>query len=107
LVECFLEEGLIARDAYMPFLNLFGSRLEHPTDTPLDADRLTATAGLSLASATIIGHAEAGTVRLIGAHIRRPTLPVHMLWLVPRPGRHREPAQPQRARLLTRASRLP
>jgi hypothetical protein len=69
LVGCFLDEGLIARDAHMPFLSLFGSRLEHPTDTPLDADRLTATAGLSLARAAIVGHAEGGAVRLIGAHI--------------------------------------
>jgi hypothetical protein len=53
----------------MPFLSLFGSRLEHPTDIPLDADRLAATAGLSLARAAIVGHAEGGAVRLIGAHI--------------------------------------
>jgi hypothetical protein len=69
LTNCFLEEGVLAGDAHLPLLDLTGCRLEHPTEPPLDAGRLTATAGLYFAHAVIAGHCERGTVRLVGARI--------------------------------------
>ena len=68
LYECFLEEGIVARDARLLFLALNGCRLEHPAEPPLDAERLTCGA-LSLGGARIIGHAEMRAVNLRGAHI--------------------------------------
>jgi len=67
LRECFLEEGIVARDANMPGMALLGCRLEHPTEPPLDADRLTCTS-LVLQDAAINGHSEGGAVSLTGAH---------------------------------------
>jgi hypothetical protein len=68
LVDCLLGEGLVARDATLPFLALAGCRLEHPAEPPLDADRLTA-AVLVLHRAVIIADCKAGAVRLAGAHL--------------------------------------
>ena len=68
LKDCYLEEGLLARNARLPDLDLTGCHLEHPTGPPLDAERLTC-GTLCLDKATIIGHAEAGAVNLSGGHI--------------------------------------
>jgi hypothetical protein len=68
LVDCLLGEGLVARDAKLPFLSLSGCRLEHPAQPPLDADRLTA-AALGLDRAVITAACEAGAVGLTGAHL--------------------------------------
>ena len=68
LVDCLLGEGLVARDAKLPFLSLSGCRLEHPDQPPLDADRLTA-AALGLDRAVITAACEAGAVGLAGAHL--------------------------------------
>jgi hypothetical protein len=67
-VDCLLGEGLVARDAKLLFLSLFGCRLEHPAQPPLDADRLTA-AALGLDRAVITAACEAGAVGLAGAHL--------------------------------------
>jgi len=68
LKDCYLEEGLLARNARLPDLDLTGCHLEHPTEPPLDAERLTC-GTLCLDKATIIGHSEAGAVNLSGGHI--------------------------------------
>ena len=68
LRDCLLEEGLLARDAHLAFVGLTGCQLEHPAETPLDADRLTCSQ-LNLRGARIIGRTGAGAVRLLGAHI--------------------------------------
>jgi len=68
LEDCLLEEGLFAQDAQLASLSLTRCQLEHPTEPPLDAARLTCGV-LALEGARIIGHAEAGAVRLTGAHI--------------------------------------
>ena len=41
LSDCLLEDGLIARDARLFTLILTGCHLEHPTEPPLEVDRLT------------------------------------------------------------------
>jgi hypothetical protein len=68
LYDCLLGEGLVARDATLPFLILSGCRLEHPAQPPLDADRLTAVV-LALDRAVITADCETGAVGLAGAHI--------------------------------------
>ena len=68
LKDCYLEEGLLARNARLSDLDLTGCHLEHLTEPPLDAERLTC-GMLRLDMATIIGHAEAGAVNLPGAHV--------------------------------------
>ena len=68
LNDCFLEEGVLARDAHLARVGLAGCQLEHATEPPLDADRLTCSV-LTLNGARIVGHAEHGAVRLLGAHI--------------------------------------
>ena len=67
LRDCLLEEGILAPDAHLATVSLSGCHLEHPTEPPLDTDRLTCNV-LILIKATIIGHAEAGAVLLRGAH---------------------------------------
>src|SRR5512133_3667137 len=69
LHDCLLSEGLAVSDATLPFLVLSGSRLEHPSQPPLDADRLTAVAGLSLAGTMITADCRPGAVRLVDAHL--------------------------------------
>jgi hypothetical protein len=72
LTDCFLKEGLVARDARLSFFSLARCRLEHPTEPALDGDRLTCSV-LDLAETTIISHAEGGgAVRLSDAHIGGP-----------------------------------
>jgi hypothetical protein len=73
LYDCILDEGLVARDATLPFLDLSGSRLEGSAQQPpVDADRFTATL-LILDRAVITADCETGVVRLIGAHLGRLT----------------------------------
>jgi hypothetical protein len=69
LVDCFLEEGLDATNAVLPFLGLVGCRLEGSYRSPLDAGQLTAAAGLSIASTLITANCVEGAVRLIGARV--------------------------------------
>ena len=69
LSDCFLEEGLFARDARLASVRLTGCQLEHPAEPPLYADRLICSR-LSLSGARIIADAdELGAVRLPAAHI--------------------------------------
>ena len=68
LKDCYLEEGLLARNARLSSLDLTGCHLEHPTEPPMDGERLTC-GMLCLDKATIIGHAEAGALNLPGARI--------------------------------------
>ena len=68
LKDCYLEEGLLARNAHLPDFDLTGCHLEHPTEPSLDAERLTC-GTLCLDEATIIGHSEVGAVNLSGGHI--------------------------------------
>jgi len=68
LEDCLLEEGLVARDAHLATVGLIGCQLEHPTEPPMSADRLTCSI-LDLSKATIIGHTKAGAVRLRDCHI--------------------------------------
>ena len=68
LRDCLLEEGVFARDARLASVSLAGCQLEHPDEPPLDAEGLTCRV-LDLSRARIIGHADAGAVRLLGAHI--------------------------------------
>jgi hypothetical protein len=69
LFDCFLPQGLVARDASMPALILHGCILEHSVQPPLAADRLCVTSDVSLDKTLITAHAEAGALRLPGAHI--------------------------------------
>jgi hypothetical protein len=68
LSDCLLGEGLVARHATLPFLVLSGCRLEHPSQPPLDAERLTAT-WLALDGAVIAAACETGAVGLAGARL--------------------------------------
>jgi hypothetical protein len=88
LKDCFLPEGVLARGARLAAVSLTGCQLgltehltqagdqtdpfptAHRTDPPLDAPRLTCSV-LDLTGVRIIGHAPAGAVNLIGAHIDR------------------------------------
>jgi hypothetical protein len=69
LRRCLLEQGVVARDADLPALDLSGSLLEHPHEAPVDADRLTTTV-LALDHTVINAHNGRGAVRLAGAHLR-------------------------------------
>ena len=68
LSDCFLEEGLNARDLSIAGLVLDGCRLEHPAEPALDADRMTA-AALDLARANVSAANAGGAVRLVNAHL--------------------------------------
>ena len=68
LIDCFLDEGLTARGARLPFLNVEGSLLEHRSEPALYAARFTASA-LFLDRATITASCEDGAVRVAGAHL--------------------------------------
>jgi hypothetical protein len=70
LDDCLLGKGVVARDAKLPLLILCGCRLEHPSEPPLDADRLTA-AALYLDRAMITANCVNGAVRLAGAQLGR------------------------------------
>jgi len=70
LEDCFLAEGILAQDAYLATVDLSGCLMEHPTEPPLDATRLTCRQ-LSLRNASVISHSEGGGARLVDAHIGR------------------------------------
>jgi hypothetical protein len=70
LTECLLDQGLNARDATLPYLDLSGCRLSHPTEPPLDAAHLTAS-NLILNGTTSNGGSLRGTVNVRGAHLGR------------------------------------
>lgn len=69
LIECFLEEGILVRDARLTALGLIGCRIEHPSEPPLDAQRLTC-ATVAVIKSQITGHSAIGAVNLVDAHIR-------------------------------------
>jgi hypothetical protein len=68
LTDCLLEEGVLVRGARLAGFALAGCDIEHPTEPPVDGNRLTCSA-LSLTRARISGHAEVGAVNLSSAHI--------------------------------------
>ena len=68
LKDCYLEEGVLARNAHLTSVLLGGCQIEHPAEPPLDATRLNCSV-LVLDGARVIGHAEDGAVLLSGAHI--------------------------------------
>ena len=68
LEHCLLEEGLLARDARLAFVGLAGCCLEHQTEPPLDAARLTCSL-LDLSGARVLGHVGRGAVCVESAHI--------------------------------------
>ena len=59
---------MLARDARLASVSLAGCQLEHPNEPPLYAEGLTCGV-LDLSRARVIGHADAGAVRLLGANI--------------------------------------
>ena len=67
LKDCFLEEGVVARDARLAGIALTGCQLEHPSEPPLAAGGLTCTV-LDLSGARVMGHANAG-IDLLSARI--------------------------------------
>jgi hypothetical protein len=68
LKDCLLEEGVLARHARLASVSLADCQIEHPAKPPLDGTGLTCSM-LNLTGAEIIGHASAGAVNLVGAHI--------------------------------------
>jgi hypothetical protein len=68
LKDCYLEEGVLARNAHLTSVLLPGCQIEHPAEPPLDATRLNCSV-LVLDGARVIGHAKGGAVLLSGAHI--------------------------------------
>ena len=70
LRDCLLAEGVLARDARLAGLVLAGCQIEHPTEPPLDAARLTCGV-LGLDRARVNGHTgpDVGAVDLHGARI--------------------------------------
>jgi hypothetical protein len=68
LNDCFLEEGVLARDAHLTCLGLTGCQIEHATEPAFDAERLTCDV-LVLTGARTVSHTKYGAVRLRGAHI--------------------------------------
>ena len=68
LVDCFLEQGVLAQDAQLASVALAGCLIEHPAESALDAARISCSA-LDLRRTKIIGHADFAAVNLSGAHI--------------------------------------
>lgn len=68
LFDCLLTEGMVARNAHLPYLVLDRCRLEHPDASPLAASSLTASR-LSLEEATVVAATESAAVSLINARI--------------------------------------
>ncbi|WP_344868588.1 hypothetical protein [Amycolatopsis ultiminotia] len=68
LRDCLLSDGLIARDAHLPTLDLTGSVLEHPHAAPMAATRLTTTA-LFLDQVVVEGHSASGAVDISDARL--------------------------------------
>jgi hypothetical protein len=88
LYDCFLGEGLVARDAHLPGLVLTGSLLEHSSDVVLDATRLTCEV-LGLAEATVrtdgdcavdVSGARLGELNCTGAHLHAGDGPALIAW---------------------------
>src|SRR6266478_3614085 len=71
LKDCYLEEGVLARDAHLASVLLAGCQIEHPAEPPLDATRLTCSV-LFLDRARVIGHAKGGAVLLTDGRISGP-----------------------------------
>ena len=59
---------MLARDARLASVSLAGCQLEHPDEPPLYAERLTCGV-LNLSRARVVGHADTGALRLLGANI--------------------------------------
>jgi len=68
LADCFLEEGVVARDARLAFISLIGCLIEHPAEPPVDAARLNCSV-FTLARARITGDGAGSAVNLRGARI--------------------------------------
>jgi hypothetical protein len=68
LADCFLGEGVVARDARLASLALAGCLVEHPTESPVDAAGLTCEM-FTLAGARVTGQGEGSAVNLRGARI--------------------------------------
>ena len=68
LSDCLLEDGILAREAWLASVRLAGCRIEQGAEPPLNTAHLTCSV-LDLTRARIIGHAELGAVNLTGAHI--------------------------------------
>jgi hypothetical protein len=68
LEYCLLDEGLVARNAHLATVGLTGCLLQHPTEPPLSAARLTCDV-LSLPDTTILGHNTSSAVILTDARI--------------------------------------
>lgn len=68
LEDCLLEEGVVARDARLPGLWLYGCQIEHPADPPFDGTALSCGL-LGLTGARVIGHTKAGAVELLAAYV--------------------------------------
>lgn len=68
LVDCLLEEGLVATDARLTTIELIQCRLEHASEPAASFEGLNATR-LGLKGTIIVGHSDQGTIRLLGARI--------------------------------------
>jgi hypothetical protein len=68
LTECLLTDGVIARSANLPAVTLRRCWLEHPSQPPLVADRLT-TPLLVLTRSKVAAHCEVAGVCLEGGHL--------------------------------------
>ena len=68
LLDCFLPDGVLARDASMPGLTLERCILEHHSEPPFWADRMRTVGNLVL-TGNVIADTTAGAVRLVEAHI--------------------------------------
>ena len=68
LMDCLLEEGVLARGAHLTYLGLARCQIEHTTEPAFDAERLTCGV-LALSGARTVSHAKRGAVCLNGAHI--------------------------------------
>ena len=69
LENCFLPEGIVARDAALPGLNVDSCLLEHPSEPPIDADRISIASYISLTGCTISAHAKEPAVSLSEARL--------------------------------------
>jgi hypothetical protein len=69
LEDCFLSEGLVARDANLPGLSLFRCLIEHSTGPPIDAARMDASNFISLSESVVNANTKDGAVILSGARI--------------------------------------
>jgi hypothetical protein len=68
LISCYLDQGMIARGARIPYLSLVRCRLEHATQPALAASRLAAPV-VFLDSLEFVCHRDEDAVRLQGARL--------------------------------------